>query len=94
MANLLRGALVGAIALGGVAMASDEASAMPVGNLAPAVSTEAGQQLKPESVYWRYGWGWRRPGWRYGYGWRRPFGWGGYHPWGWGYHRWHRWRRW
>lgn len=94
MANLLRGALIGAIALGGVAMASDEASAMPVGGLAPAVSSEAGQQLNIQHVYWRYGW--RRPGWRYGYGWRRPLGFGIVRPWGWGYrpYGWHRWRRW
>ena len=79
-------------------MASDEASAMSVGNLAPSVSSESAQPLV-QHVYWRYGWrrpgwgygyGWRRP---YGYGWRRPYGWRVYHPWGWGY-RPYGWRRW
>lgn len=94
MANLLRGALVGAIALGGIAVASDEATAMPVGDLTPAISADAGSQSNVQNVYWRYGYGWRRPGWRlgYGYGWRRPgwrYGYGWRRPWGW-----RGWRRW
>ena len=100
MANFLRGALIGAIALGGLAAASTETSAMPVGNLAP-VATEAGLQSNLQNVYWRYGYGWRRPwGWRYGYGWHRPWARSFYHPWGWGgyrvygWRRWHHWRRW
>ena len=95
MTNFLKGALIGAVAFGGLAIASADSYAMPVDNMAPLATTESGQHASIDKVYWRYGWGWRRPyyrrwGWRYGWGWRRP-----YARWGWrrpfyhrGYYRW------
>jgi hypothetical protein len=89
----LKYALVAAAALGGLALASGTASAMPNGlsSAANAAPSEV------QNVYWvcgAFGRCWWRPNYYYGaYGYYGPrpfwgprFGWGG----GWG-HRWHRW---
>jgi hypothetical protein len=88
----LRIAVVALTALGGVALASGSASAMPNG-IANAGQV-AGQSSNLEQVAWICnGWGrcWHRPNWygAYGYYGPRPWGW---HPWGW--RRWHYWHRW
>ncbi len=98
MTNFLKGALVGAVAFGGLAITSTDSYAMPVGDMAPLAATESGQHVSIDKVYYRYGWGWRRPfyghyGWRYG--WRRPlvrYGWGWRRPfYHYGYRRFRRW---
>ena len=86
MVKSLKMTLVAAAALGGVAMASGSASAMPMAGLDKSAATVAG---KVENVRWVCGpfrcfyrpgfyggyggYGWRGYGWRggYGYGWRR-----------------------
>ncbi len=94
MTNFLKGALVGAVAFGGLAIASTDSYAMPIGNVAPLAATDSGQHASIDKVYWRYGW--RRPAYRYGwrYGWRRPvvrYGWGWRRPFYHGYRRFYRW---
>jgi hypothetical protein len=74
--------------LGGVALASTAASAMPNG--LPQADQIAGQTSNVEQVrYVCNAWGrcWWRPNWYGAYGYYRP-----HHHWGW--HRWHRWHRW
>jgi len=75
-------ALVGLAALGGVALSSAAASAMPVANPGQALQTSDVQQ----AAYVCNAWGrcWHQPS--YGY----------YHPHyygGWGWHHWHHWNR-
>ena len=93
MSTLLKHALVGALALAGVAAAAPSASAMPVSGLAPVVSGDAGTASGIDKVYWHRHFGWRRPlVWRHRFGWH-PYGWhryGWHRPFGW-HHRWHRW---
>jgi hypothetical protein len=87
-------ALVGLAALGGVALSTGAASAMPIGIPAQASNIE-------QAAYVCNPWGhcWNRPDDGYGYG--GGWGWhhwnGYYHPhyWGgWGWHRWHHWHGW
>jgi hypothetical protein len=79
----LRIAMIALAALGGVALASGKASAMPKG--IPLADQIAGQSLNIEQArYVCNEWGrcsWR-PNWYGAYGYYRP------HPWRW--HRWHR----
>ena len=80
----LRIAMIGLAALGGVALASGSASAMPNG-LAHADQISNQTSNVEQTHYGCSEWdhcGWR-PGWRSAYGYYRP------HPYGW--HRWHRW---
>jgi hypothetical protein len=88
----IKSALVGLAVLGGVALASGTASAMPV--TAPAqTSTMA---IPAGYVCNEWGHCWHRH--YYGYGHYHPHYWGG---WGWhrhwgdgGWHRWHHWQYW
>ena len=83
----LRLAFVALAALGGIALASSAASAMPNG--IPNADQIAGQTSSVEQVHYVCNaWGrcWWRPNWYGAYAYYRP------HPWGW--HRWHHWRRW
>ena len=82
MKAVLKGALAGAIALGGLAMAAQEATAMPASNMNPAVAgADAAAVPGMEQVWYRYGYYrrpfvyYRRPYWRrpFVYGYRRPF---------------------
>ena len=92
----LKGLIVGALALTGVALATADAQAMPAPSLgSPAVSGTTSL----EKVWYRGGYGWRGGfrgyGWRGGYGyrgwgWRRPlygYGYGWRRPY-WGWRRW------
>lgn len=75
MKSVWKGALAGAIALGGLVAVSQEASALPVLNMNPVVAgTDATALPGIQHVWYRYGYGWRRP-FVYGYRpyWRRPF---------------------
>jgi hypothetical protein len=103
-------ALVGLAALGGVALSTGAASAMPVGIPAQSSNIEQAAYVcngwghcwwRPDYAYghphWGYG-GWHHwhHGWGYG-GWHHAWGYGGWHRWhhGWGDSGWgHRWRRW
>ena len=81
-------ALVGLAALGGVALSSAAASAMPVAIPGQALQTSNVQQ----AAYVCNEWGrcWHQPTYGYGYGYYHPHyygGWGWHHRWGW--HRWH-----
>jgi hypothetical protein len=78
----LKFALVAAVALGGLALASGSASAMPNG--LPSASTALSANV--QDVRWVCGpyRCWWRPGYAY-YGPGPRWGWGG------GWHRWHRW---
>jgi hypothetical protein len=80
-------ALIGIAALGGVALSSGAASAMPV-----AVPVQASSVVVPAG-YVCNEWGncWHRHYYGYGYGYYHPHYWGG---WGWHHHYWHRWHRW
>ena len=83
-------ALVGLAALGGVALSSAAASAMPVGIPAHAARASNVQQ----AAYVCNAWGhcWHQPRYGYAYGYYQPHyygGWGWHHRWGW--HHWHRW---
>ena len=88
----IKSALVGLAVLGGVALASGTASAMPV-----AAPAQASSVVIPAGyVCNEWGHCWRRH--YYGYGYAHPHYWGG---WGWhrhwgdgGWHRWHHWRYW
>jgi hypothetical protein len=95
-------ALAGFAALGGVALATVPASAMPV--TIPGQASQASNVEQADYVCNRWGHCWHRPtdsdGYNHGgWGWHR--GWGGYgwhhwHPhyhggWGYGWHRWHHW---
>lgn len=82
-------ALIGIAALGGVALSSGAASAMPV--IAP---MQASSVVVPAGyVCNEWGHCWHRHS--YGYGYYHPHTWGG---WGWHHHYWHhswyRWHRW
>jgi hypothetical protein len=76
--------LVAALVLGGLALGTGGASAMPNG----LASAPAAAPSNVENVGWVCGpyhcWG--RPGWRSG-----PYGFYGRRPWGWGWRHWHRW---
>jgi hypothetical protein len=77
--------LAGIAALGGVALSSVSASAMPA-----AIPGQAPNLL--QANYICNGWGhcWHRPA--YGYGYYHPHywgGWGWHRGWGYGWHRWH-----
>jgi hypothetical protein len=78
----LKHSLIAALALGGAAVGSGEASAMPDG--LPSVSAAAPSNV--ENVRWVCGpyRCWWQPG-PYYYGVYGP------RPWGWGWRRWHRW---
>ena len=80
-------ALVGLAALGGVALSTAEASAMPAPNSGRALQASNVEQ----AAYVCNAWGhcWHRPS--YGDGYYHPHYYGG---WGYGWHRWHRWHRW
>jgi hypothetical protein len=103
-------ALVGLAALGGVALSSGTASAMPV-----AVPAQASPVVRAAYVCNEWGHCWHQHD--YGYGYYHPHYWGGWyrhwgygwraHTWhphywgGWGWHRhwgygdgWHHWHRW
>jgi hypothetical protein len=80
----LRIAVVTLAALGGVALSSGAASAMPNG--LPNAGAIAGQSSNVDQVrYVCNGWGrcWRRPNFYGAYGYYRPHRWYGHH--------WHRW---
>jgi hypothetical protein len=80
----LRIAVIALAALGGAALSSGSAFAMPNG--IPHADQIAGQTSNIEQArYVCNAWGrcWWRPNWYGAYGYYRP------HPWGW--HRWHRW---
>jgi hypothetical protein len=81
-------ALVGLAALGGVALSSAAASAMPV-----AIPGQAAQASNvQQAAYVCNAWGhcWHQPTYAYGYGYYHPHYYGG---WGW-HHRWGYWHRW
>jgi hypothetical protein len=94
-------ALVGVAILGGVALSTGAASAMPA-----TIPGQASQASNVEqAAYVCNGWGrcWHRPAYGDGYfhphyygGWGWHRGWGGWHHgWGdWGWHRWHHWHNW
>jgi hypothetical protein len=90
----LKAVVVGLTALGGVALTTVAASAMPNG--LPQAGRIAGQTASVDQVrYVCNPWGrcfWR-PNYYGSYGYRHAYGYYGYHrPYGW--HRWHHWRRW
>ena len=81
-------ALVGLAALGGVALSTATASAMPV---AIPGQTQQASNVQ-QAAYVCNGWGhcWDRPD--YGYGYYHPHYWGGggwHRGWGYGWHHWH-----
>ncbi|MDR3483512.1 MAG: hypothetical protein P4M05_01185 [Bradyrhizobium sp.] len=83
-------ALVGLAALGGVALSSAAASAMPVAIPAQDAQASNVQQAAYFCNQWAHCW--RQPtyAYGYGYGYYHPHyygGWGWHHRWGW--HRWH-----
>jgi hypothetical protein len=99
-------ALVGLAALGGVALSTATASAMPV--TIPGQASQASNVQ--QAAYVCNGWGhcWHRPSDSDGYyhphywggwGWHRSWGYG-WHHWhphyygGWGWHHWHHWHQW
>ena len=85
--------MAGAIALAASALWAGPVAAMPVDGIGGGAGVQDGaQSVGAEPVYWRRGFGWRRPGWGwrygvgYGPGWRRPvYGWRpyGFRPYGW-----------
>jgi len=90
--------LVGLAALGGVALSSGAASAMPV-----AVPAQASPVVRAAYVCNEWGHCWHQH--YYGYGTYHPHYWGGWHRhrgYGWhphywggsGWHRWHYWHNW
>ena len=88
-------ALIGLAALGGVALSSGTASAMPV---APAQTSSVVVPAGYVCNEWGHCWHrhyWHRQYDGYGYGYYHPHTWGG---WGWRHHYWHhnwyRWHRW
>ena len=84
----LQYALVAAAALGGLAVASSPASALP--NFVPTISTESPSDIQdvrwvcgPYHCWWHHSWYGSYgagPGWEPGWGWRHHWGW---RPWGW-----------
>lgn len=80
-------ALIGIAALGGVALSSGAASAMPVATPAQASSVV----IPAGYVCNEWGHCWHRHSYGYGYGYYHPHYWGG---WGWHRRYWHRWHRW
>ncbi len=106
--RILKGWVVGALALGSLAVVQSQAQAAPrsVPALVPiAVVEQAGENVTCQ-YYGHYGWhrhwgggyGWHRPwGYRRPYGFYRPvYGW--HRPYGWrrpyGWHRHYGWHRW
>ncbi len=85
----IKGIILGAMALLGVAMAVPDAQAMPVQPMSPAVAAAETGAAKVENVYF---YGYRRPFVRYGYGFRRPF-YGYRRPYGFGFRRFYGYRR-
>jgi hypothetical protein len=88
-------ALVGLAALGGVALSSAAASAMPVA--VPAQAAQASNVQQAAYVCNAWGRCWHQPTYAhgYGYGYYHPHydgGWGWHHRWGY-WHRWHHWHR-
>jgi len=91
----LKAVVVGLAALGGIALTTAGASAMPNG--LPRADRIAGQTANVDQVRMvcnAYGRCWWRPNYYGAYGYRpnyyRSYNYYGYHrPWGW--HRWHRW---
>jgi hypothetical protein len=80
-------ALVGLVALGGAAMSSGAASAMPVGL---ATNTDIASNIEQARIVCgRWGHCWNTPGYYGAYGYYAPRHYGGY---GYGWHR--GWRRW
>ena len=59
MMKFLKGAVAGAVAVGGLLAVSDVATAMPVDNVRPAASAGAGVSTAIQPVYY-YGYGYRR----------------------------------
>jgi hypothetical protein len=83
-------ALVGLVALGGVAFSTGTASAMPVAIPAQASQTSDVQQVALVCNEW--GHCWHRPSFGYGYGYYHPHYWHPHYYGGWGYgggYRWH-----
>jgi hypothetical protein len=80
-------ALVGLAALGGVALSSAAASAMPVA--IPGQAAQASNVQQAAYVCNEWGHCWYQP--TFGYGCYRPHFYGG---WGWHWRRWRHWRRW
>ena len=85
----IKGFILGAMALLGVAMAVPEAQAMPIQPLSPAVASAETGTAQVEKAYF-YG-GYRRPFYR-GYGFRRPF-YGYRRPYGFGFRPFYGYRR-
>ena len=85
----LKAVVVGLAALGGIALTTAGASAMPNG--LPQAGRIVGQTAKVEQarlVCNAWGRCWHRPNWYGAYGY-----YGHHRPWGW-HHGWHRWHRW
>ena len=83
-------ALVGLAALGGVALSSAAASAMPVA--IPGQASQASNVQQAAYVCNAWGHCCHQPNYGYSYGYYHPHyygGWGWHHRWGW--HHWHRW---
>jgi hypothetical protein len=79
--------LAGLAMLGGVALSSGTASAMPVVN--PTLGAQTGLVQQAALVCNAWGHCWQRP--FYGYYHPHYFGGWGWHPW---WHRWHHWNYW
>jgi hypothetical protein len=80
-------ALVGLVALGGVALSTTVASAMPVA--IPGQISQASNIQQAAYVCNAWGQCWHQPG----YGYYHPQyygGWGWHRHWGYGWHHWHR----
>ena len=77
MSHPLTFALLGALALGGVALISEPASALPLSGLLPVASTTDLGGSVEQARYYRRGFYRRGFGFRRGYyGYRRPYGYG------------------
>ena len=91
--------LAGLAVLGGLALSSGTASAMPVMNPAPLAQTGLVQQANYVCNAWGHCWqrpyyGYYHPHYYGGWGWRwhrHYYGGWGWHPW---WHRWHHWHSW
>jgi hypothetical protein len=78
-------ALAAAIALGGIAVQSVGASAMPLVDAAPATLAHTIEGPAAIQAYWHHGWH-RHWGYHRHWGWRRHWGWHRHHHWGWRRH--------
>ena len=77
MTRPLTFALLGALALGGVSLISEPASALPVSGLSPVASNADVGGTVEQARYYRRGYDRRGFGFRRGYyGYRRPYGYG------------------